>query len=312
MGGLARTALELGDSTTASERCHETMSALESMRSEISDSDLRLSFFSSRHAIYDLCVETEIRRGDQAAAFDAAERGRGRFLLDQAAAAGVQAEIPGDLSGRIRDNDKKLAAAREELNHKRGYTPRSEVNSNVVTLLRQREKLRDEADESGLSGRLAISSLPLTEREIVGQLDPQTAMVAYWLGSDYSTVWLITSRGTTIYTLPAASELENKTKKYLDALLAPLLREESGSAADRAKVLAEAHTSWLQQGTALRKILLPMTIPQRIRHLVLIEDGPLFSLSFGSLPLTGGQYLGVRYGLVTEPSAAFAWRPKER
>ena len=88
LGGLVRGALHQGRLDQAEQRCQQAMTAMESIRGDINDSSLRLSFFSSRHALYDLCVQTELRRKDQAAAFNAAERGRARFLQDQAAASG--------------------------------------------------------------------------------------------------------------------------------------------------------------------------------------------------------------------------------
>ena len=70
-----------------------------------------------------------------------------------------------------------------------------------------------------------------------------------------------------------------------------------------------AQHSASQQGLALRRTLLPMPIPPHIKRLLIVKDGALLPISFSALPMDDGTYLGQRYALATEPSAAFAWRP---
>jgi CHAT domain-containing protein len=52
-----------------------------------------------------------------------------------------------------------------------------------------------------------------------------------------------------------------------------------------------------------------MPIPAQIKRLLIVKDGALLPLSFSALPMEDGTYLGQRFALATEPSAAFAWRP---
>ena len=313
LSGLVRAAVQAGQLPLAGERCRQAMDALESIRGGISDSELRLSFFSSRHALYDLCVQTALRHKDQQAAFDAAERGRARSLLDQVAAAGVQTEISGDapegLAARLRENGNKLVAARKALASTAKPGGDAHSRKTVADLLQVRDDLRRQAEDSGLSGRLAAESLPLSQQEIVARLDSSTALLAYWLAPGGSVAWLVTSRGVSTFTLPPARALEESTRGYLDALLAPLTIAESASAEDRAHALASVRASALQQGLALRRTLLPMQFPPQIKRLLIVKDGAILPVSFSALPLEDGAYLGSRFALATEPSAAMAWRP---
>jgi CHAT domain-containing protein len=307
LGGLIRAALANHDLPLASQRCGRALTALESIRGAISDSDLRLSFFSSRHDLYDLCVDTALRRKDQQAAFDTAERGRARSLLDEAAAAGVLAQLPPALLQRMQKNEQELSRARR-LVAARSAGKNSQARQNYIDLLRERDAIRLEADENGVSSRLAADALPLRQDEIVRKLDPATVLLAYWLGSDRSVVWLVTHHGASVYTLPPARVLGDTSRRYLAALLAPLTLDSSASAQQRSSLITASRDAATQQGLALRRTLLPMPLPQGTKRLLIVKDGALLPVSFSSLPLPGEGYLGERYQLAIEPSAPFAWR----
>ncbi len=307
LGGLVRAALELGNVDEASGRCHEAMDALESIREGISDSDLRLSFFSSRHALYDLCVQTELKRDDAQEAFNVAERGRARLLLEQATASGVEAVVPGDLLARIDENDRRLALLRRRLTRVKGSEPKT---GDAEGLLQARQQLRKEAEASGIWGVVAASAVPFTAREVMERLDDRTALVAYWLGRERSCIWLVTNKRMSLYRLPAGPQIEARTKVYMAALLAPVAVTVSRSAAERVKAVSAAAASAALEGGHLRRMLLPMAIPAGIRTVLVVADGALLTLSFASLPETASGYLGQRYELATEPSATLAFRTR--
>jgi CHAT domain-containing protein len=312
LGDLVRAAVQLGDLDSASDRCQQAMSALESIRAEINDADLRLSFFSSRHALYDLCVQTELRRAGPKAAFDAAERGRARSLMDVAAASGIQVEFPNGLLERIHENEKMLTQTRKQLSESARTPAKSDVAEDASTLLQERERLRTEAAQSGLSGALSAASVPLTEQEVRQHLDAHTALLAYWLGRNSSCVWLITDSGISVYPLASEKMLKGEIRRYLTSLLAPLVLDTNGSAAERVRAITAAQSSALEQGQTLRRTLMPMRIPSRIHRLLIVKDGAIISLSFASLPNDSGGYLGEKFELASEPSAAFAFRPSIR
>jgi len=283
------------------------MDDLESIREGISDSDLRLSFFSSRHALYDLCVQTELKRDDAQEAFNVAELGRARWLLEQATASGVEAVVPGDLLARIDENDRRLALLRRRLTRVKGGEPKT---GGAEGLLQARQQLREEAEASGIGGVVAASAVPFTAREVMERMDDRTALVAYWLGREGGCVWLVTNKGMSLSKLPAEPRIEARTKAYMTALLAPLAVTVSGSAIERVKAVSAAAASAAVEGGLLRRMLLPMTIPAGIRTVLVVADGTLLTLPFASLPETVSGYLGQRYELATEPSATLAFRTR--
>jgi tetratricopeptide (TPR) repeat protein len=252
LGGLIRAALHAGELNTASEYCQRSMTALESIRGQIGDSDLRRSFFSSRHALYDVCVQTELRRGNPSDAFTAAERGRARLLQEQAVSAGGIRAISTDS---------------------------------------------------------ATSVSHWTIAEIQKNLDDHTGLVAYWLGEDRGCLWLITEKHVSVFRLPASSLLKGKIKSYMVSLLQRLSVDPGHTATDRAQRISVGDASALRDGQALEHLLLPVGLPAGVQRLLIVKDGPLFSLSFAALPLANGGFLGRQFQLITEPAAGFAFHP---
>jgi CHAT domain-containing protein len=312
LGGMVRAAIHLGNLPLASEHCQEAMSALELVRTGITDADLRLSFFSSRHALYDLCVQTELKRNNSRAAFDAAERGRARSLLDQAAVSGIHAEFPHDLLDRIDKNERKLVQERSRLGKSVQRKQSAEYSSNMNALLQEREMLGKEAEQSGLSSSLAAAVLPLSEADVMQRLDSHTALLAFWLGDKSSHVWMITRKGVSSHSLPSEAVLRDETKRYLGALLSPLSMKTDSSAAELSQAIVKTRTIASREAQALRHTLLPMQIPTGIHRLLIVKDGALFALSFAALPSASGGHLGEHLQLATEPSATFAFRSESK
>jgi len=312
LGGMVRAAIHLGNLPLASEHCQEAMSALESVRTGITDADLRLSFFSSRHALYDLCVQTELKRGNVSAAFDAAERGRARSLLDQAAVSGMHAEFPHELLERIDKNERKLVQERSRLSLSVQRKQNAAYPDNVDMLLQERERLEREAEQSGLSSSLAAAVLPLSEADVVQRLDTHTALLAFWLGDKTSHIWMITRKGVSSRSLPSEAVLRDQTKRYLEVLLSPLSMKTDSSAAELSQTIVKTQTIAFREAQALRHTLLPMQIPAGIHRLLIVKDGALFALSFAALPSASGGYLGEHLQLATEPSATFAFRSQSK
>jgi len=318
LGGLARAALHLNKLDEAHSRCQEAMTALELVRRQINDNDLRLSFFSSRHALYDLCVQIDIDRNDQESAFTSAERSRARTLLDQAVSSGLQSNIPEEFLARMTANQQALTEARKALNPPSKTNSHPQLNSDSSTanspksgmqpLLDQRAQLRQEAQDHGYDLAFAAATMPFTEREVAQHLDSDTALIAFWAGDQKSYVWLVTPTSTQVKTLPASSTLDTRVRQYLDLLSEALPSSATGSAVERAAAIARIEARATSDGASLRRILLPFPIPPTVKRLLLVKDGALLSLSFATLPGAPSGYLTTHYELADEPSATFAFR----
>lgn len=308
LAGLARAALHLDQLDEAHASCQQAMTAIESVRRQINDNDLRLSFFSSRHALYDLCVQIDMRRNDPESAFSTAERSRARNLLDQAVSSGIQLEIPEEFLARMDANQRSLSEARKALNGLSKQPARTASTNQMQSVLEQRAALRQEAQQHGYDLAFAAATMPFTEREVADHLDADTALIAFWEGAQQSYVWLVTRASALVKTLPASSALDAHVHAYLDLLSESMPASASGSATERAAAITRMQSKVNADGTSLRRLLMPFVIPPGIKRLLLVKDGALLSLSFATLPGPASTYLSTRYELATEPSATFAFR----
>jgi CHAT domain-containing protein len=318
LGGLARAALHLDQLDEAHTRCQEAMTALESVRRQINDNDLRLTFFSSRHALYDLCVQVEMRRGDAESAFDAAERSRARTLLDQAVSSRPRSEVPTEFLARMTANQRALAAAGKALRFSSRHLssvrspaqdkPLPSPAGGMAAILGQREQLRQEARQRGYDLALAAAAMPFTESEVVQHLDEQTALLAYWLGEQKSYLWLVAKSGVAVHSLPSSRELDTRVRKYLALVQDAAASSATGSAHERSASIRLMQQQAHAAGLSLDRALFPFAIPPQIKRLLIVKDGGLHSLSFAALPRSSSAYLASSYELADEPSATFAFR----
>jgi CHAT domain-containing protein len=84
----ASTLLRVGRRVEAESTLTEAMAEFERGRSEIQDPRLRIAFFERSAEVFDRLTQLQAASGDERAAFDSAERSRGRGLLDALAPAG--------------------------------------------------------------------------------------------------------------------------------------------------------------------------------------------------------------------------------
>ena len=83
----ASTLLRVGRRVEAESTLIEAMAEFERGRSEIQDPGLRIAFFERSAEVFDRLTQLQAASGDERAAFDSAERSRGRGLLDALAPA---------------------------------------------------------------------------------------------------------------------------------------------------------------------------------------------------------------------------------
>jgi CHAT domain-containing protein/tetratricopeptide (TPR) repeat protein len=110
-GGLARVGLEIGQLEEALPHAEAALGDIESVRGHLSEQDLRTSFFASMHDYYDLDIaicmgldRQHPRDGYAWRAFVVSERARGRQLLDEMLAAGVQQPV-GTVGANVPDRE---------------------------------------------------------------------------------------------------------------------------------------------------------------------------------------------------------------
>jgi CHAT domain-containing protein len=124
------------------------------------------------------------------------------------------------------------------------------------------------AEGLGISRKVsALDRNPLHARQVARRSD--AAILFYWLGPERSYLWAVTPKGTTLFQLPAASEITGLVERYRKALVGPR------------DVLDSAN----QDGGKLYDILVAPA--QKVigpnSRVVIIPDGSLNDLNFETL-----------------------------
>lgn len=128
-------------------------------------------------------------------------------------------------------------------------------------------------------GEGASPARPLSPEEIQGQvLDDQALLLEYALGKERSYLWAVTPDGLRSYELPSKARIEQAARRYYDAL--SVNPEKRGP---------EAQTDARQAAAALTEMLLRPVAPLLAgQTLLVVSDGALQYIPFGSLPAPGG------------------------
>ncbi|GIV61083.1 MAG: hypothetical protein KatS3mg043_2172 [Rhodothermaceae bacterium] len=281
---------------------------IETIRSHLASRENRAAFVQDKVLVYKDFVTFLEAQGRLAEAFHFTERARSRSLTDllfttqqDNAAAGadetleqfIEAErrrqtIAGALAGEDLDDNPAPDPARTAA-LMRAYAEADSLYR--TTLLRLRT-------DRPLGALLAPS--PLTAGEARALLRPDEALLAYQLRTAPETAahgtiqaYVLTRDTLFSVTLPIDPvNLSESIRFFRDQITTPGTGEEA---------------FWRNTGRRLYEHLLaPLLarLPDSIRHLHIVPEGPLHYLPFAALPDASGRFLVERYTLSTTPSAS--------
>ncbi|MBD3220726.1 CHAT domain-containing protein [bacterium] len=308
--GLAEVARRRGDLAGAERLLEEAIAIVEQVRRRSGGSaEVQRGYFSQVGRSFDALVavlherhERDPDRGHGERAWEIAQRGRARSLLDLLAEAEVDLRVRADRS--FREREEAVLAGIASLEERRQAAPDS-ADALAAEIRRLESRLTVlEAELRRADPRYAELRYPapidlVTLRDEV--LAPGEALLEYQLGERQSHVWLIADDRFEFHRLPARAEIER-----LVADLRPLLHDPSltGAAAawyaDPARALAQA-------------ILDPLgPVLEDVERLIVVPDGALHYVPLAALPLddtSDGRYhelpwLAVATEVVRTPSAS--------
>jgi CHAT domain-containing protein/tetratricopeptide (TPR) repeat protein len=329
LASLARLDSDAGDLPKARKEIEDALGFFETSRSTLASRELRTSFFSSKHAYYDLAISILMRlhandpaKGYDAEAFTIAERASSRVLLDEIAAGNIPTFVraPADLLRERQSDQNHLDALFERLR-----SLSDDPQKNAVQMSKVRAEIEDQLRASDtLEGRIRAASgdytaftgaRVTTPEEIAEQVGPHSALAKYWVGTDKSYLWLTAPHGFRSFTIPANGEtIRSLTGHWLDSLQARSFQKPGESLADRGQRLAVADAAERSTAENLGKLLLPgLDGLTGIERIYIVPDGPLSSIPFAALRIPTGkpageprssEFLLSRFEVLTEPSEA--------
>jgi CHAT domain-containing protein/tetratricopeptide (TPR) repeat protein len=293
--GLAQAARQRGDLALALDRVEESISLVELLRSEAPGIELRVSYGAQRYGYYELWIDLlmELHRRRPAAGFDvqaleANEQGRGLGLLESLGrkidAAGTG---PHQKTHLLEARIQKLESCRFQL-LEGGAPPESleAIDRKLSALLLERDRLRATPPTGGLN------ALRPSLRELRDLLGTDTLLLEYAVGEERSFLWLLGADGLVTRVLPGRAVLAAQTRRAHELLSLHPQRAPRGVVQKAAAALGQT-------------LLGPVADRLAGNRLLIVPDGPLYAVSFASLPVRPeGSPLLVEHEIVLAPSAS--------
>ncbi len=318
---LARVERRSGNLDAALSRTEEALKLVDTLRSRISSHRLRASYAASVHDLHalhvDLLMDLNRQRpglGFEERAFLAAEKARARSLLDMLIEADAR-ETGGvdrvllEYERRLEERVRKEASASDRKASFEAAT--GEASSSLDELLaeldRVRAVLRNQHSPAWHLPPAPLVDVPELQRKL---LDDRTAVLAYFLASPASYLWVITSSRVVVHPLPPKERIELEARE-----LYTYLAGREGVAGETAKQRYERaqqlDRDYWRAASSLSETLLGDAVRGlEAARLVVIADGALHQIPFSALPYAGLNPLEApvplvaRYEVVRLPSAS--------
>jgi CHAT domain-containing protein/tetratricopeptide (TPR) repeat protein len=294
---LARAERALGEMASAQKHIDAAIEMEQGRRRELLRDDWRTLFGSKRNSD-ELAVDLRMAmqraspgRGLDVEALTWSERARARTLVELLSRGGVDPGQGADpeFVKRRRDIESELKAQGErQLRLIAGQHTREQVRAGEAEAERLTEQLREAQARIWATAGINVwrQSQTVTGAEIGERLlDSETTLLEYWLGSEHSYAWVVTSSAVKSYELPP----EGKIEKLARRAYGEMQSRRGGSDASRALA---------------RMVLQPMAKELGGRCLIIVADGALQYIPFGALPLPNGAPVISKYEVVNLPSAS--------
>ena len=274
---------ETGKSAEALLLMKEAVDIIEKARSEVQLAELRASYLEQKLDVYEDLIRLLVKTSNFAEAFEYVQRAKARSFLDMLAEAKIDPE--GKLDATFIERKKKLFKQLAEVQRKiQGESENDSVDrTKIHQLAKKRNELEYEFNNLKLEIRKQdprLSDLqyprPLGLQQVQALLDDRSAMLEYFLGRVESFLFVITSHGVRVHTVPPEKKLNGLVNDIRNALLKPEPVWE---------VSEGSHTTYVQRASELYKELISPAEPDlsRVKELVIAPDGVLNYLPFESL-----------------------------
>ncbi len=305
--GLGKLALEQGRLDKAQENLSRSIQLTENLRENASSNDLRSSFLDSVHDRYETYVEWLMTvyardRNPRYAvdAFEAAEAGRARALLDSLS--GYQRELrqPSDPfllheEEQLQKKEQQLIDDRDSLLSRGGTeNEKADVYQKLRDVRTQLASLDARINSSEKFNDL-LRSKPLTYERIRTDItDSETSLLSYSLGDGKSFAWVITKDGLNTFELSDKKTIENAANELIKLVQSPPTNE----------------TEQTELQTAIDKVsrlvIEPVSGKLQTSRLIVVADGILQYVPFQILKTSAGAQdpMISKFDIVDAPSAS--------
>lgn len=262
----ARQRLTEGKLEAALALAERSVGILERLRLEVASPARRSQYFNDRVSYYQtltrILVGLHSRHPEEAfdaLAFEASEKMRARSLLDL-----LRNDLPARDRVTLKSFVREEAELRQQLQEKANAAAGRHREGSSL-------ERRHEAAESWLRDQLDRPTGFAVAQELHSLVDADTLVLAYSLGEESSHLWTLDPTGISLYELSAKREIEELAAAYFSLI----------SSTDSLWAQAQAQVVGSQLAAAL---LAPVAGKLEGRRLVIVPDGMIAYIPFGSLP----------------------------
>ncbi|HEX6189932.1 MAG TPA: CHAT domain-containing protein [Pyrinomonadaceae bacterium] len=295
---LASAKRDLGRLDDARRDIERSLELIEKLRAKVLSPALRISYLETVYRHYEFCVDLLMRMherdrsgGYATLALEVNEHARAQTLLENLIAA--RTDIRQGVDPQLLEEERQI---QQRLNEKAEQQTRllssrtqpereAAIRQEVESLLSQYKEVESRVREQSPKYAALTQPVPLNLPTIQRELDEDTLLLEYALGTGRSYGWAVTKHSIESFNLPPRSEINRSAKVLYDALskhaAATPVDDYRTAASELSKILLEpaAH-------------LLPG------KRLVIVADGILQYIPFAALPEPGVKEGGLRVPLV--------------
>jgi CHAT domain-containing protein len=254
--------------------------------------------------------QAEPNGGFNALALEASERARARVLLEMLVEARVDIERGVDPS--LLAKERELATQLNAKGQRRLqlFAQRS-AEAQLTTINRELNELEANYREVQVEIRknspqyaALTQPQPLDLSRMQQQLDADTVLLQYSLGSERSYLWLVSPDSLQSFTLPSRAQIEKSARQLYQLLIARGVRNNMETPAQRQQRIADADRELVQVNQQLSQMIVaPVAARLGSRKLIVVADGALQYIPFAAL-VDYGVPLILRHEVVNIPSAS--------
>jgi CHAT domain-containing protein/Flp pilus assembly protein TadD len=298
---IARVERDRGNLKAALDSIESALTLIESLRTKITNQELRSSYFATVQDYYQFYIDLLMRlhklrpaAGYDGRALQASERARARSLLETLAEAGadIRQGVAPQLVERERSLQRQLNVKAEEqirlLSGEHTEAEASALAAEVAALTSRFQQVETEIRQTSPRYAALTQPQPLSLKDIQTQvLDADTVLLEYSLGADRSYLWAVTPTAINSFELAGREEIEAKARSFYESISTPPALKSNG-AAERGLSGDLRRQSDAQSGQVAaqlsRLLLAPVAAALGKKRLLVVADGALLYIPFAALP----------------------------
>jgi CHAT domain-containing protein/tetratricopeptide (TPR) repeat protein len=316
--GSAKLEQKRGNLAEARKQMAESLSLIETVRARSGSSQLRASYRATVEDAFEFYIDLLMQQhaadpshGYDAEALEASERGRARSLLEQLNESRV--DIRRGVDERLLDKERELARdmnakAQRELQlktRKGGADQLAALEREISALEDQYQQVQAAIRQSSPQYAALTQPQPLRLKEIQQQLDPDTLLLEYSLGTEKSYLWVVAPDSLKTYVLPTQDAVEKLATRVYESLVARSVSQPLETREQRTMRIAQADSEFEKSAAELsRMVLSPAASELGNKRLVIVADGALQFVPFAALTIANRRPLIVDHEIVSLPSAS--------